>query len=227
MNVFVEALKLIFKFDKEIYGIIGLSLIVSIASVVLAGFLSIPTGVAIGSAQFKGKKMLVRIINTLMGLPPVLVGLIVYMLLSNKGALGSLQLLFTPYAMVIAQVIIIFPIITGLTITAIAHIKQSVWDTCTGLGLSKTKTILLLINECQHPIVSAFLAGYGRAVSEVGAVMIVGGNIQYHTRVMTTAIVLETGKGNYEKALAIGLVLLILAFFVNWLLHRLSEEVHV
>jgi tungstate transport system permease protein len=223
INNIYEAILLLFKFDREIYSIILLSIIISMSSVILASVFSIPLGVFIGSINFCGKKLFVRIINTLMGLPPVVAGLVVYMFLSKSGPLGSLQLLFTPFAMIIAQMLIIFPIITALTITAVEHKKEAVWETCRGIGLTRVNTLLLLLRECRSPIVSALLAGYGRSVSEVGAIMLVGGNIQYHTRVMTTAVVLETGKGNYDRALAIGMVLIIIAFLVNWLLQSLLE----
>lgn len=159
-----------------------------------------------------------------MGIPPVLAGLMVYMLLSNGRMLGVYRLLFTPMAMIIAQVLIVTPIIAGLTITAVALKSRAVTESCKGLGLSRLKAYTLLIHECRQPILSAVLAGYGRAISEVGAVMLVGGNIQYNTRVMTTAIVLETGKGNYERAVLLGISLLFISFIVNWFLHSLQDR---
>jgi len=221
---FIEAFKLITSFDAEIYGIIALSLVVTISSTLIASVLAIPAGIVIGSSEFKGKRLITRLISTFMGLPPVVAGLIVYLFLSRKGPLGAFELLFTPAAMVIAQVLIIFPIVTGLTIGAVKLKLKPVSETCQGLGLGRLKTLFLLFHECRYPIISAFVAGYGRAISEVGAVMLVGGNIQYKTRIMTTAIVLETGKGNYDIALAIGIVLLLLSFFVNWLLQHLQED---
>lgn len=221
---FIEAFKLITSFDPEIYGIIALSLVVTIISTLIASILAIPSGVIIGSSEFAGKRLITRFISTFMGLPPVVAGLVVYLFLSRKGPLGSFGLLFTPAAMVIAQVLIIYPIVTGLTIGAVKLKLNPVKETCGGLGLGHAKTLFLLFHECRYPIVSAFVAGYGRAISEVGAVTLVGGNIQYKTRIMTTAIMLETGKGNYDKALAIGIVLLLLSFFVNWLLQHLQED---
>ncbi len=223
-NSFIEAFKLITSFDAEIYGIIALSLVVTIISTMIASILAIPSGIIIGSSEFTGKRLITRLISTFMGLPPVVAGLLVYLFLSRKGPLGAFELLFTPTAMVIAQVLIIFPIVTGLTIGAVKLKLKPVNETCQGLGLGRVKTLVLLFHECRYPIISAFVAGYGRAISEVGAVMLVGGNIQYKTRIMTTAIVLETGKGNYDKALAIGIVLLLLSFFVNWLLQHLQED---
>lgn len=219
-----EAFKLITSLDGEIYGIIALSLIVTITSTIVSGVLAIPSGIVIGSSEFTGKRLLTRLISTFMGLPPVVAGLVVYLTLSRKGPLGDFKLLFTPTAMVIAQVLIIYPIVTGLTIGAVKLKLKPVKETCAGLGLGSFKTQQMLFHECRYPIVSAFVAGYGRAISEVGAVMLVGGNIQYNTRVMTTAIVLETGKGNYDKALALGIILLFLSFFVNWLLQHFQED---
>jgi tungstate transport system permease protein len=224
MNNIYDAILLLLKFDSEIYSIIGLTLLVTTSSVILVSILAIPTGIFIGSTNFFGKKIVIRIINTFMGLPPVVAGLIVYMVLSNSGIFGKFQLLFTPTAMIIAQGLIVFPIITGLTITSISHKKEAIWETGLGLGLSKRKNMYLLLLECKKPIATALLAGYGRAISEVGAIILVGGNIQYHTRVMTTAILLETGKGNYDKALAIGIILLFITFVVNWIFQNLMEQ---
>jgi len=219
----MEALELLLSLDGEIYSIIGLSLFVSLSSTLLSTFIALPVGVYIANNKFKGKKTIVRIINTFMGLPPVVAGLIVYLLLTRTGPFGEYRLLFSINAMIIAQILIVTPIITGLTISAV-HLKvKAVKDTCHGLGIGKFKTVLLLLNECKYPIVSAIMAGYGRAISEVGAIMLVGGNIQFRTRVMTTAIVLETGKGNYGKALALGMTLLLVSFGINWVVSSIQE----
>lgn len=223
MNSFYEAWKLLTSLNGEVYGIIALSLAVTLLSTGLSALLALPCGIFMGTRSFPLKKLALRIIHTFMGLPPVVAGLVVYVTLSRKGPLGGLSLLFTPTAMVIAQVIIIFPIMTGLTIAALQPRTKAVLETCKGLCIGKIKTLRLLLHECRYPLYSTILAGYGRAISEVGAVMLVGGNIQYHTRVMTTAIVLETGKGNYSQALALGLILLTLSFLVNWLLQRFQE----
>jgi tungstate transport system permease protein len=224
-NSLAEAFKLIASLNGEIYGIIGLSLAVTIISSAISAALAVPSGIMISSRDFIGKKLLSRLINTFMGLPPVVAGLAVYLLLSRKGPLGAFSLLFTPAAMVIAQVIIIFPIITGITIGAVKLKVKPVKETCVGLGMRNFRINRMLFHECRYPIMSAVMAGYGRAISEVVAVMLVGGNIQYNTRVMTTAIVLETGKGNYDKALALGMILLTLSFIINWLLQHIQEEV--
>lgn len=224
-NSFYQAWMLIISLNGEIYRIIVLSLVVTVVSTCLAALLGLPLGVMIGSRNFAGKNILLRFIHTFMGLPPVVAGLVVYLLLSRKGPLGSLHILFTPAAMVAAQTIIVFPIITGLASAAVRLKSSKIRETCKGLGIGSLKTLLLLFHECRYPITSAVLAGYGRAISEVGAVMLVGGNIQYHTRVMTTAIVLETGKGNYDRALALGIILLAISFIINWVLQKFQEDI--
>lgn len=222
-NSFIQAWRLLASFDGETYGIIALSLAVTVASTGLSALFGLPLGTLAGSRKFRGKKLLMRSIHTLMGLPPVVAGLLVYLFLSRKGPLGTLQLLFTPAAMVIAQILIVLPVVTGLTASAVRLKSAAIRETCRGLGLGEWKTLKLLLYECRYPLMSALLAGYGRAISEVGAVMLVGGNIQYHTRVMTTAIVLETGKGNYDRGLALGLILLLISFFINWAVQRFQE----
>lgn len=221
----IEAWNLLISFDPEIYGIIRLSLIVTLSSTFFSAMVAVPLGVLIGCSNFRGKKITVRIINTLMGLPPVVAGLVVYLILSRTGPMGFFGLLFTPEAMVIAQFLIVTPIIAGLTLSAVKLKVNPVFETCQGLGLKKSRTIRLLIYECRYPIISSVVAGYGRAISEVGAIMLVGGNIQYMTRVMTTAIMLETNQGNYGKALALGMVLLSISFFINWIVNSIQEGI--
>ncbi len=224
LDSFKEAFNLIFSFNGEIYGIIALTLFVTIMSTFITSCTGIFTGVLVGANNFTGKKTIVRFVQTFTGLPPVVAGLVVYLFLSRKGPLGVFGLLFTPTAMVIAQIVIIFPIITGLTISAVKSRADQVKETCRGLGLGSFITYVMLLYECRYQIVSTVLTGYGRAVSEVGAVMLVGGNILNSTRVMTTSIVLETGKGNYDKALALGIILLCISFVINWVLQRFQEE---
>ncbi|MCX7745906.1 MAG: ABC transporter permease [Clostridia bacterium] len=224
MESFHEAVKLIISFNNEVYGIILLTLVVTVLSTLISTAIGVPMGVILGSTDFKYRKWILSFVNTFMGLPPVVAGLLVYILLSRKGSLGELKLLFTPTAMVIAQVLIVLPIIIGLTASAVKLRAASIRETCLGLALSRTLTLKLLLYECRYSVVSVLLAGYGRAVSEVGAVMLVGGNIQYNTRVMTTSIVLETGKGNYDRALALGFILLMISFLVNWGVQRFQED---
>lgn len=222
---FRGALSLIISFDPDTYEIIGLSMVVTTLSTVIASVIGLPFGLFISSRSFPGKKLLESIITTSMGLPPVVVGLVVYLFLSRNGPLGSMQLLYTPAAMVIAQVIIVFPIITGLTMSAIKLKFRPVTETCKGLGIGKKQTVLLLSYECRYALVSALLAGYGRAMSEVGAVNLVGGNILHNTRIMTTAIMLETSQGNFSDALALGIILLSISFVVNWASHKIQREI--
>lgn len=220
----MEALNLIVNLDAEIYGIIGLTLLVTLSSTLISTFIGVPLGMLVGSSTFRLKTLVVRSINAFMGLPPVVAGLFVYLLLTRTGPFGSFELLFSVPAMVIAQVLIVTPIVAGLTISGIRLKLRPVRETCEGLGLTKGKTMRLLLFECRYPILSAVAAGFGRAIAEVGAIMLVGGNIQYKTRVMTTAIVLETGKGNYGKALALGILLLGISFAVNWFINVIQER---
>lgn len=218
-----EAWNLIITFDRELYGIIGLTLVVTILSTLISSLIGVPLGLAAGSVDFKGKKMLFRFVHTFMGLPPVVAGLVVFLTLSRRGPLGSLMLLFTPTAMIIAQVIIITPIVLGLAEAAVKSKSKALSETCAGLNLKRTHILKLLFHECRYPLISIIVAAYGRAVSEVGAVMLVGGNIQHHTRVMTTAIVLETGKGNFDQALALGIILLAISFLINSFIWKFQE----
>ena len=217
---FWGALRLIFSGNREVYGIIGLSLSVSLVSVVISMVISLPMGIAIGMKEFPLRKAVVMVINTLMGLPPVIAGLFVYLLLSRSGPLGYLGILHSPKAMIIAQVLLIIPIITGITMAAIKDRGKLVKNTAYTLGAGKIQMLWTLIKEFRTSIGSSLIAGYGRAISEVGAVMLVGGNIKGYTRVMTTAIVLETNMGNFDQAIAIGIVLLALFFVINIFLQK-------
>jgi len=224
MESFKEALALVFSLDRELWQIIGVTLRMSLASTSLSCIIGIPLGVFLGSGSFRGKAMLMRVLYTLTGLPPVVAGLLVFLLLSRSGPLGSLKLLFSVEAMVIAQCILIIPIVTALCASVIAIKAPSLLETADGLRLPRrTKTKLLLI-ENRVPLVSVILTGFGRAISEVGAVNLVGGNIQYKTRVMTTAIMLETNKGNFEFAIALGVVLLMIAFIINFAASFLKKD---
>jgi tungstate transport system permease protein len=216
MDAFKQAMSLVFTFDRELWQIIGVTLRMSLTSTAISCIIGIPLGVLLGSGSFRGKAMLMRILYTLMGLPPVVAGLVVFLLLSHSGPLGSLKLLFSVEAMVIAQCILIIPIVTGLCASVIGINAPRLLETASGMRLPRrTKTKLMLI-ENRIPLVSVVLTGFGRAISEVGAVNLVGGNIQYKTRVMTTAIMLETNKGNFEFAIALGVILILLAFIINF-----------
>lgn len=204
---------------QEILPVVIMSLKVSIASTVIASILGVTSGILIGLADFKIKKFLLRLLETFMSIPPVLMGLLVYLILSRKGVFGSLELLFTSAAMIIAQTLLVLPIITALTISLTQKQGKKVRKNCEVLGASKVATLLTIISEMKGQILTIIATGFGRAISEVGAVMIVGGNIKDSTRVMTTYIALETGKGNFEGAIIIGGILLVISLIINITIH--------
>jgi tungstate transport system permease protein len=208
----------------EIFGIIGVTMLMSFFSTAISSIIGVPLGVLIGISKFKGKKFILRLTHTLTGVPPVAAGLLIFLILSRRGPLGSLQLLFTVGAMVIAQVFLITPVVVALTASAAGARAGSLLETTGGLGLGRVREILIMIYECRFQLVSVVLTAFGRSIAEVGAVSMVGGNIQYKTRVMTTAIMLETNKGNFELAIALGIVLLLIAFTLNALAQKLSED---
>lgn len=219
-----EFIKEFFTTYNDILPVIMLSLRVSLTSALIASVFGLTLGIRTALNEFKFKKQLMRVTNTLMSLPPVLIGLLVYMLISRKGPLGSYGLLFTPTAMIISQSLLVFPIIFGLTVSSISDVAKDVEITCITLGAQKKDTLISIIRECRMQLLSVITAGFGRAISEVGAVMMVGGNIKGKTRVMTTYIALETGKGNFEEAVFIGIILLFISFLVNIVLHRVQRR---
>lgn len=206
----------------ELWGIILMSLLVSITSTLVASSIGILLGIPAALKNFKFKKIVIRTTNTLMSLPPVLMGLVTYLVLSRSGPLGSLHLLFTPTAMIIAQTLLILPIIFGLIISSISKVGIEIKRNCLSLGAKDIDILRILIRESRVQILTAITAGFGRAISEVGAVMMVGGNIKGYTRVMTTYIALETGMGNFNNAIFIGIALLFISFIINLILHRLQ-----
>ncbi|MGE5701254.1 MAG: ABC transporter permease [Clostridia bacterium] len=199
----------------DILEVIWLSLQVTTTAIMIGMLIGIPFGAFFGLYSFPGKRLAIILVYTCMGLPPVLVGVIVYLLLSRYGPLGSLGLLFTPEAMIIAQVILVTPIISGLTMSAVQAKERAFFETAKSLGASPVQLIITIVKESRKGIWSGIAAAYGRAISEVGAVMLVGGNIEHHTRVMTTAIILETRMGNFTSGLLLGLVLLAISFLFN------------
>jgi tungstate transport system permease protein len=217
----VQAVKLLIAFDRDLYRVIGLSLLVSGTSVVLATMLGVPAGTWFGLQPYRRVRWPMRIVYTLMGLPPVVGGLVVYMLISRRGMLGPLNLLFTPGAMIMAQTLLALPIVTGLTAIAVRARGKAILETLQSLGAGRLMILLSLVREARYGILGAVIAGFGRVIAEVGAVMMVGGNIEGHTRVLTTAIVLETRKGNFAFAMALGAILMILAFIFNAGFYRL------
>lgn len=221
---FIEAFRLIFAGDAEIFEIVGLSLYVSFSSVVISTILGIPLGILLGTCSFRGKGIIVRIIYTLMSLPPVIAGLVVFLILMRRGPLGSLQLNYSVTAMIIAQICLVTPIITGLTYNIVKEKAPTINNLGITLGASKLKRMQLLIYETRVGITTSIISGFGRAISEVGAVMIVGGNIKGKTRVMTTYISELKGMGNYNRAIAVGIILLTIAFIVTAALYHFQER---
>ena len=214
-SAFSAAFALIFSGDPEFLGIVGLSLSVTLSAVALACLIGMPLGAALAVARFPGRGALVVIVNALMGLPPVVVGLVVYLTLSRSGPLGALGLLYTPAAMIVAQTILVTPIVAALTRQAVADLNAEYDEYLRSLGASRIDTVGTLLWDARFSLVTAALAGFGRASAEVGAVMIVGGNIAHVTRVMTTAIALETSRGRLALALGLGIVLLAISLAVN------------
>jgi tungstate transport system permease protein len=219
-----KALGLIFSLDREIFSIALLSLRVSTIATFLSSLVGVPLGFIIASGQFWGKKGLTAIFNTLMALPTVVVGLLVYSLISRQGPLGPLELLFTPKAMVIGQFILATPIIVALTISATQAIDPRVKITAMTLGAGPLRTAVTVLSEAKFALMAAVVAGFGRVIGEVGCALMVGGNIRGYTRTMTTAISLETAKGEFAFGLALGFILLTVAFVVNILLHWLQSK---
>ena len=224
MEKITQALEMLMSMDKEILQIIGVTLRMSFFSTTISCLIGMPLGVLMTSVQFKGKRTIKKIINTLMGLPPVVAGLIVYMLFTKYGIFGSLGMLFTVEVMVVAQCLLITPVVISLTSGVCSVNGKSLLETAKGLSFGKFKTMRLFLSQNRTALLSVMLTAFGRSVAEVGAVSIVGGNIQWKTRVMTTAIMLETNKGNFEFALALGIVLLIISFAVNIFASLLVKE---
>ena len=220
----IEAVRLIFTGDGEVFRITLLSLEVSFAAVALSLLAGIPAGTALALTRFPGRSLVVSVINTGMGLPPVVVGLFVSIMLWRSGPLGFLGLLYTPSAIVIAQFVIAVPIVTGLTLAAVQQIPPEFRLQMLGLGASRAQLLWVLLVEARLPMLAALMAGFGGVISEVGASMMVGGNIRGQTRVLTTATVLETGKGNFDVAIALSLLLLLITFLVNWALTWLQQR---
>ncbi len=219
-----KAFALLFGFDPEVWAITWLSIKISGSATVISLLLGIPLGIALALTRFPGRSLAVALVNTGMGLPPVVVGLFVSIFLWRSGPLGFLDLIYSPTAMVIAQIIIAFPIVAGLTMATFQSLDPNLALQLLGIGASKRQLLWLLSKEARLPLLAAVMAGFGGVISEVGASMMVGGNIRGHTRVLTTATVLETGKGNFDVAIALSLILLALTFLINWFLTRLQQR---
>jgi len=221
-----SALQLVFGGDPALYRIVGLSLYVSLCAVALGAIVALPLGALLALTNFPGRTFAVVVINAFMGLPPVVVGLAVYLLLSRSGPLGAMGLLFTPKAMIVAQALLVIPIIAALTRQTIEDLWAEYRDELNALRIGPVRRVTTLIWDARFSLVTTLLAGFGRAAAEVGTVMVVGGNIDGFTRTMTTAIALETSKGDLPLAMGLGLVLIVLIIAINalaWGARRLGE----
>lgn len=221
---FITAFSLILHLNPELFGIILLSLKVSGIALLIATAFGLPAGALLGLTRFPGRALAISTANTFMGLPPVVVGLFVYLLLSRKGPLGFLGLLYSPSAMIIAQTILAIPIVTALCQSAIVNVDPIIRQAARTLGATPRQVTITIINEARYGILSAIIAAFGRVMAEVGSILIVGGNIAGYTRVMTTTIALETDKGNFELALALGIILLAISFGINAILHAVQKK---
>ncbi len=215
LEALIAALQRLLAGDPALWEIVLLSLRVSGSGLLISTLIGIPLGAFLGLRRFFGRRLVIALLYTGMGFPPVVVGLFVYLLLSHSGPLGALDWLFTPRAMVLAQTIISFPLVVGFTMAAVLGVDPAVSQQVRSLGASDWQTTRAVIREARTGIVVAIVAGFGSVISEVGAVMLVGGNIQGSTRVLTTAIVLETRRGSFDLAIALGLVLLGISFLIN------------
>ena len=220
----VKAIELVFGFDAEVWEITWLSLKISGSATLISLLLGIPLGISLALTHFLGRSVIVALVNTGMGLPPVVVGLFVSLFLWRSGPLGFLELIYSPTAMVIAQVIIAFPIVAGLTMASFQSLDPKLSLQLLGIGASRPQLLWLLCKEARLPLLAAVMAGFGGVISEVGASMMVGGNIRGQTRVLTTATVLETGKGNFDIAIALSVILLSLTFAINFFLTRVQQR---
>jgi tungstate transport system permease protein len=221
---FRRAIGLLLGADPEVWGILWLSLQVSGTATAIALALGVPAGVILALTRFPGRTLVVSAVNAGMGLPPVVVGLFVTLVLWRSGPLGSLEILYTPAAIVLAQAVIAAPIVTGIALAAVQSVPEVFRLQLLGLGASRVQMVWIVLREARLPMLAAVMAGFGGIISEIGASMMVGGNIKGQTRTLTTAMVLETGKGNFETAIALSLLLLALVFGVNWLLTSIQQR---
>jgi tungstate transport system permease protein len=219
----VRAAGLMWSGDPEVLGITWLSLKLSATATLLSVVVGIPLGTILALVRFPGRRLVVALVNTGMGLPPVVVGLFISILLWRSGPFGALELLYTPAAIVLAQFVIAAPLVIGLTLAAVQQIPERFRLQMQGLGASRGQLLWVLVREARLLLLAALMAGFGAVISEVGASLMVGGNIRAETRVLTTATVLETGKGNFDVAIALSVILLGLTFVVNWALTALQQ----
>jgi tungstate transport system permease protein len=220
----LEALRLLLTGDAEVWRVTLRSLQVSATATLLSLLVGVPLGVVLALTRFPGRALAVSLVNTGMGLPPVVVGLFVTILLWRSGVLGAWELLYTPTAMIVAQLVIAAPIVIGLTLAAVQQVPERFRLQVLGLGASRPQMVAVLLREARLPMLAAVMAGFGGVISEVGASMMVGGNIKGATRVLTTATVLETGKGNFDVAIALSLILLAITFLINLALTLIQQR---
>jgi tungstate transport system permease protein len=219
-----KALELIFSLDREIYGIVGRSVRFALTATMLAAVAGVPLGFVIESKSFKGKPAIITLLNTLMALPTVVVGLLGYAFLSRRAPLGFLDLIFSPHAVILGEFLLSLPVITNLTVSAVQAVDKRAYLTAQTLGAGRWMVAWTVLMEARFALLAAIIAGFGRAVSEVGSAMMLGGNIRYYTRTMTTAIALEVSKGEFGFGLALGFFLLAVAFSINILFHYLQVK---
>lgn len=219
----MDAFSLILTLDQDLLEIVFLSLRVTVTAVVIAAIIGLPFGAWLVVKRFRFRRFTISVLNALMGLPPVVVGLFVYLMLSRSGPFGVFGLLFTPTAMIIAQVIIVMPLIASISHQTIRDLWAEYHDLLISLNASRTQRIKVLLWDGRRALITAVLAGFGRAIGEVGAIMIVGGNIDHSTRVLTTSIALETSKGDFAFAMGLGIILIGMAIAVNLTIHTLSK----
>ena len=228
MGVLVEGVRqavgLLLGGDREIVGVLWLSLQVSGTATLIALLLGIPVGAALALTRFPGRTLVVSAVNTGMGLPPVVVGLVVTILLWRSGPLGDWEVLYTPAAIVLAQAVIASPIVTGITLAAVQNVPAKFRLQLLALGASRVQMVWVVLREARLPMLAAIMAGFGGVISEIGASMMVGGNIRGQTRTLTTAMVLETGKGNFDVAIALSILLMALVFAINWTLTTIQQR---
>jgi tungstate transport system permease protein len=219
-----QAVGLLLGGDREIAAVLWLSLQVSGTATLIALLLGIPAGAALALTRFPGRTLVVSAVNTGMGLPPVVVGLIVTILLWRSGPLGDWEVLYTPAAIVLAQAVIASPIVTGITLAAVQNVPATFRLQLLALGASRVQMVWVVLREARLPMLAAVMAGFGGVISEIGASMMVGGNIRGQTRTLTTAMVLETGKGNFDVAIALSILLMALVFAINWMLTAIQQR---
>jgi tungstate transport system permease protein len=219
-----RAIELLISLDPEVMEIAGRSLSISVTSTILASLISLPLGSLIHFHHFPGRRILINLIQTLFSIPTVAIGLFVFVLFSHAGPLGGLDLLFTPAVMVLGQMILIMPILLGLAISALSGVDKAILDTARSLGAGSLQTAFIVLREARFAVIAAVIMGFGRAISEIGIALMVGGNIRGFTRVITTAISLETSRGDIELSIALGIILIFIALVINIALNRIQQR---